>query len=62
MNCKRGLHLIMTKSSRRMDKIAGRPKWISTKKKCMECGGSTIQLSANKYICVSCGLEQQAKY
>jgi len=62
MNWKRGLHLSMTKSSRRMDKIAGRPKWTSTKKKCMECGGSMIQLRANKYICASCGLEQQTKY
>lgn len=52
----------MTKSSRRMDKIAGRPKWISTKRKCKECGGSLIQLRANEFVCVSCGLEQQAKY
>ena len=52
----------MTKSSRRMDKIAGRPKWISTNKKCMECGGSMIQLRVNEYVCASCGLEQQTKY
>ena len=62
MNWKRGLHLSMTKSSRRMDKIVGRPKWISTKMKCRECGGSMVQLRANEYVCVSCGLEQQAKY
>ena len=59
---KRGLHIIMTKSSRRMDKIAGRPKWISSKKKCTECGGNMVQLRANKYVCASCGLEQQSKY
>ena len=52
----------MTKSSRRMDKIAGRPKWVSSKKKCMECGGNMVQLRTNKYVCASCGLEQQAKY
>ncbi|NVM36378.1 MAG: hypothetical protein HWN81_12340 [Candidatus Lokiarchaeota archaeon] len=62
MNWKRDLHLVMARSSRRMDKIAGRPKWSSTKKKCSECGGNMIQLRANEYVCVSCGLEQQAKY
>ena len=52
----------MTRSSRRMDRIAGRPKWTNTTRKCMECGGDMVQLSANRYVCVSCGLEQQAKY
>jgi len=52
----------MTKSSRRMDKIAGCSKWISSKKKCMECGGSMVKLRANEYVYVSCGLTQQAKY
>ena len=62
MNWKKGLCIIMTKSSRRMDKIAGRSKWSSSKMKCKECGGSMVQLRVNEYVCVSCGLEQQAKY
>ncbi len=52
----------MTRSSRKMDRIAGRPKWTSTNKKCMECGGNMAQLRANFYVCKSCGLEQQSKY
>ena len=52
----------MTRSSRRMDRIAGRPKWTNTDRTCQECGGKMVQLRANFYVCVSCGLEQQGKY
>lgn len=53
---------IMTKSSRRMDKIAGRPKWISSDRKCEECGCSMVKIKKNFYVCEVCGLEQQLKY
>jgi len=41
----------MTKSSRRMDKIAGRPKWTSTNRKCEECGSNMVKIKRNFYIC-----------
>lgn len=52
----------MTRSSRRKDKFAGRSKWTATKRKCEECGGDMVQLSANNYVCTKCGLDQQADY
>ena len=51
----------MTRSSRRMDKIAGRSKWTATDKKCEECRGVLVQLNANLYACTKCGLQQQSK-
>ncbi len=48
----------MTKSSRRMDAIAGRSKWSTTDKKCEECNGKMVKLRANVYVCTKCGLEQ----
>ena len=45
-----------------MDKIAGRPRWTSTNRRCEECGGNMIKIRANLYICKICGLEQQLEY
>ncbi|MBN1799902.1 MAG: hypothetical protein JW891_00250 [Candidatus Lokiarchaeota archaeon] len=45
-----------------MDRIAGRPKFTATNRTCSECGGKMVQLGANFYVCMSCGLEQQLKY
>ncbi len=49
----------MTKSSRRMDAIAGRSKWSTTDKKCEECNGELVKLGANVYVCSKCGLKQR---
>ena len=51
----------MTKSSRRMDSIAGRHKWTATDKKCEECTGKLIKLNANTFVCSTCGLQQSGK-
>ena len=50
--------LIMTKSSRRKDKIEGRPEWVSTTKKCEECNGEMVKTGQFSYVCASCGLVQ----
>jgi len=52
---------IMTKSSRRMDKIAGRTKWTSTNRKCEECGGNMVKIKKNFYVCEVCGLEKKVR-
>ncbi len=51
----------MTRSSRRMDTIAGRSKWSSTDKKCEECKGKMVKLRANVYVCIKYGLEPHLK-
>ena len=51
----------MTKSSRRMDAIAGRSKWSTTDKKCEECNGNTVKIGVNAYVCTKCGLKQRSK-
>ncbi len=54
------MRLIMTKSSRRMDAIAGRSKWSATDKKCKECNGNMVKVGVNTYACTKCGLKQRS--
>ena len=55
------MRLIMTKSSRRMDAIAGRSKWSATDRKCEECNGSMVKVGINEYACTKCGLKQRSE-
>ncbi len=51
----------MTRSSRRMDTIAGRSKWSATNKKCEECNGNMVKVGINLYVCTKCGLKQRSE-
>lgn len=51
----------MTKSSRRKDKLLGRPLWLPTDEKCEECNGEMVQTSPTTYSCIICGLMQVRK-
>ncbi|NVM27617.1 MAG: hypothetical protein HWN65_02140 [Candidatus Helarchaeota archaeon] len=49
----------MTKSSRRKDKIAGRPLWEATDERCEECKGEMLKTGRFSYCCTACGLTQE---
>ena len=51
----------MTRSSRRKDKLLGRPKWIPSNEKCEECEGKMVQTGTYSYTCTVCGLMQVRK-
>ncbi|MHA1277723.1 MAG: C2H2-type zinc finger protein [Candidatus Helarchaeota archaeon] len=49
----------MTKSQRRKTKLEGRPEWVSSKKRCEECGAPLVFVRQTTYICTECGLIQE---
>ena len=49
----------MTKSSRRKDKLRGRPEWVASNEKCEECGSALVKIGVTGYICSECGLIQE---
>ena len=55
------MRLNMTKSSRRMDGIAGRSKWSATDKKCKECNCNMVKVGVNMFACTRCGLKQRSE-